>query len=258
MKKTLLRIYKKVAVPFYKFGGEIVKKVSHFIFKRLMNAEWCIDNPENFNHDIDQYFQWDVYNQCHWLERGIINLFAIKIFEEPIVCELCCGEGYNSKHFYSSSSKYVYACDFDEKAIKEAKRKYQCNNVEYVVADIRYDIPNKINNHSITNVIWDTAIEHFTEEEIISIMSKIKEILAAKKGILSGHTIKNKDGIFSLEQHEYEFKSMEDLKRFFAPYFKNVIVMETIYRDRHNLYFMASDGTLPFSEGWKHWINNIY
>lgn len=60
----------------------------------------------------------------------------------------------------------------------------------------------------------------------------------------------------SLDQHEYEFKSMADLKRFFTPYFKNVIVFETIYPLRHNLYFWASDGIIPFSNNWEHWIKN--
>lgn len=61
----------------------------------------------------------------------------------------------------------------------------------------------------------------------------------------------------SLKQHEYEFADKEDLKRFFVPYFKNVIVWETIYEDRHNLYFMASDGELPFTKEWEHWTTTF-
>jgi hypothetical protein len=54
-----------------------------------------------------------------------------------------------------------------------------------------------------------------------------------------------------LPHHEYEFKSKEDLTRFFYPHFKNVKVFETLYPDRHNLYFWASDGIVPFMDGWK-------
>ncbi|GHT84211.1 hypothetical protein FACS1894137_06980 [Spirochaetia bacterium] len=72
-------------------------------------------------------------------------------------------------------------------------------------------------------------------------------------GVLSGYTIVERPEGKMLERHEYEFKNMEDLKRFLAPYFTNVIVFETIYPERHNLYFWASDGIIPFSKDWKHW-----
>jgi len=104
------------------------------------------------------------------------------------------------------------------------------------------------------NIVWDAAIEHFTPDEIISIMTNIKARLCKNNGILSGHTIVEKpDGTKSLSQHEYEFKNKADLERFITPYFKNVIVFETIHPTRHNLYFWASDSTIPFSNRWSHW-----
>lgn len=87
-------------------------------------------------------------------------------------------------------------------------------------------------------------------------MRRLQKTLNGKKGILSGHTIVEQKG-GSLKQHEYEFADKEDLKRFFVPYFKNVIVWETIYEDRHNLYFMASDGELPFTKEWEHWTTTF-
>jgi hypothetical protein len=57
------------------------------------------------------------------------------------------------------------------------------------------------------------------------------------------------DGKYALPHHEYEFKSKEDLLRFFRPHFRNVCVFETIHPDRHNLYFRAQDGTIPFISG---------
>ena len=65
--------------------------------------------------------------------------------------------------------------------------------------------------------------------------------------------LKKPDGK-SFRYHEYEFKNMEDLKRFLVPYFKNIMVFETIYSERHNLYFYASDGDIPFSNGWEHCV----
>jgi hypothetical protein len=59
-------------------------------------------------------------------------------------------------------------------------------------------------------------------------------------GILGGYTIVERPNGKSLSHHEYEFKSKEDLARFFTPHFKHVTVFETIYPERHNLYFWAS------------------
>ena len=141
-----------------------------------------------------------------------------------------------------------------------AKKKNKKVNIEFKVADIRHGIGNIFGNDlkkEVTNVIWDAAIEHFTPEEINKIMVDIKETLSVQKGILSGYTLVERKEGKSLEQHEYEFKNMEDLERFLTPYFKTVFVFETIYPDRHNLYFYASDGSIPFGKGWEHGRINI-
>lgn len=251
--KSFLRIYKKIAVPFYKIQAGISQKFAKWAHKGLMIAEWCIDNPEYYNHDMDLYYQWGTYGRAYWVERGVYNILALQNFEKPVLIELCCGEGFNTKYFYSKNATHVYACDFCEKAIKEAKKKYSMDNIEFCVADIRNDIPNSVSGMHPTNIIWDAAIEHFTPQEISDIMNRIHEVLSYNKGILSGYTIVEKEGMKSLEQHEYEFRDMDDLKRFLSPYFKNVTVFETIYDDRHNLYFWASDSVIPFAVKWSHY-----
>lgn len=255
MKDTLQRIYKIFAVPFYTFEAYVSRKFAFHAHKKLQMAEWCIDNPEYFNHDCDLYYQWGAFNRAYWVERGVYNILALQIFSNPILIELCCGEGFNTKYFYSKNATDIYACDFCLKAIVSAKRKYQMENIKFDVADIRDGIPEKVNDKYPTNVIWDAAIEHFTPEEIDNIMKRIHYILKPENGILSGHTIVENSNGLSLRQHEYEFKNMDDLKRFFSPYFKNVTVFETIYDNRHNLYFWASDGEIPFSDNWKHSTN---
>jgi SAM-dependent methyltransferase len=142
----------------------------------------------------------------------------------------------------------VLSVDFDPRAIRYARKNFKAPNVTYQIADIRTQMPEGV----FDNVIWDTAIEHFTEGEIAVLMTDIKRRLIPG-GVLSGHTIVERpDGQKMLPHHEYEFRSKEDLARFFAPHFKNVRVFETIYPERHNLYFWASDGTLPFAPEWQH------
>lgn len=252
MKVLVLRMYKGIMVPIWKCLAGVSQRLAAVIHKQLMRAEWCVDTPEFFNHDIDLYYQWRKEGRAYWLERGIYNILALQMFEKPIVVELCCGEGFNTKYFYSKIADKIWACDFDREAIKGAKKKYSMNNIEFAIADIREEIPVTLGGEKITNIIWDAAIEHFTPEEIHAIMSKLKERLEERVGILSGYTIVERCEGKSLEQHEYEFKNKEDLERFLTPYFKNVMVFETIYDNRHNLYFWASDGDIPFSTNWKH------
>lgn len=225
----------------------VSRKWASFAHKMLFYSEWFYDAPHNFEHHIDLYYQWGKTRNPFWLERGVYNLMALQQFEHPKVLELCCGDGFNAYYFYSYLSDQVYACDIDQKAIMKARKKFKCPNVYYDVRDIRQGLSGGGNNLTgVSNVIWDTAMAYFTPEEIDKIMSDIHEVLKDTNGILSGHTIRKKQEKWY--QHKYEFENKEDLQRFLTPYFKNVLVFETVYKDRDNLYFYASDGLIPFNQ----------
>ena len=250
--QVILIILKSIFVPIFTFLAWFSRKLAYYTHAGLMKAEWCINHPDYFNHDCDLYYQWEKFRLSHWLERGVYNSLALQVFQEPELIELCCAEGFYTKYFYSKIATDIYACDYCKKAIKSARRKYSCSNIVYDVADIRYNIPDTINGKFPTNVIWDAGLAYFSPEEIDTIMNRISHILAPQKGILSGQTICERVNEIQSENHKYEFKNMEDLRNFFLPYFKNVLVFETIYDDRTNFYFYASDGDLPFSKDWDH------
>jgi SAM-dependent methyltransferase len=214
--------------------------------KRLMAVQWGLPpQPENFDHQIDQFYWWTTSRNPQWVERGVFGALALRAGN---VLELCCGDGFNARYFYSLKSQQVVACDFDPKIIRVAQRKNSAPNVSFQVADIRTQMP----DGRYDNIVWDAAIEHFTEVEIQDIMRDIKARLTPD-GILSGYTLMQRgDGQKHLSHHEYEFKSKDDLLRFFTPYFCNVRVFETEYPERHNLYFWASDAVIPFGQGWTH------
>ncbi len=141
-------------------------------------------------------------------------------------------------------AKHVTAIDFDREAIRWAKRNYKSPNLTFCIGDIRTDIPDGL----FDNIVWDAAIEHFSETEITALMSRIKSVLTPS-GTFSGYTIVEPAGRGKhLHQHEYEFHSKKDLARFLTPYFKNVHVFQTVFPSRTNLYFYATDGTLPFDQ----------
>ena len=255
----IIRVIGKILIPLkpilvmlFEIESYIARSWVSGAHKRLFFATWGIPkNPEFFDHHIDLYYNWLKNKAPWWLERGIFGSLALK--RNGALLELACGDGFNTRNFYSYRVKSVIACDFDKKAIATAKRKNSAKNIEFLLRDIRDEMP----EGKFNNIVWDAAIEHFTQNEIELIMKNIKNRLIDNKGVLSGYTIVERQEGKSLEQHEYEFKDMADLKRFFTPYFKNVIVFETIYPERHNLYFWASDGVIPFSNEWKHWLKDL-
>jgi len=229
----------------FSFESRLAEKWAKSAHHRLFLAEWGIHPiPEFFKHKIGLYWMWEARNSPHWIERGVYSLLAMK--PGCNVLELCCGDGFNAHYFYRARVGSMISVDFDPKAIAYARKHFKSPNIRYELADIRTQMP----EGTFENIVWDAAIEHFTEDEIAALMMSIKTRLRAD-GILSGFTLTEQaDGKKSLSHHEYEFKSKEDLARFLTPHFKNVRVFETIYPDRHNLYFWASDGIVPFMKGW--------
>jgi len=243
--QSFLKPFKKILVLLFEIECKISKYWVASAHKRLHLAEWYIPPvPEFFDHHIDLFYQWLHSRSAFWIERGIFNALALK--RGGNVLELCCGDGFYTRNVYSKLVRNIIAVDYNKDAINKAKTKNSADNIIYKLADIRSDMP----DGKYDNIIWDAAMEHFNEQEIHKILQDIKNRLT-DGGILSGYTIKEReDHKKSLEHHEREFKSKKDLLSFFKPYFKNIIVFETIYPERHNFYFWCSDGVIPFIDGW--------
>jgi SAM-dependent methyltransferase len=245
LRKTLA-FAKPFLEPLFSLEARISERWVTSAHHRLFMAQWgLLPAPEFFEHKVGLYWLWQAKNSPHWVERGVFSLLAMKPGCKAL--ELCCGDGFNAHYFYRARVGSMLSVDFDPKAIAYAKKHFRSDNIEYRLADIRTQMP----DGTFNNIVWDAAIEHFTETEISELMSNIKRRLTSD-GVLSGFTIVERaDGKKSLAHHEYEFKSKDDLVRFLRPHFRNVRVFETIYPDRHNLYFWASDGIIPFMDGWK-------
>jgi SAM-dependent methyltransferase len=212
-----------------------------------MQVQWgLLPQPEHFDHHIDLFYQWVATRSALWVERGVFGSLAL---QGGSVLELACGDGFNARNFYSLRSARIVACDIDAKAIGTARRKNSAPNIEYLVADIRADMP----VGTFENVTWDGSIEHFSLSEIESILGQIKTRLTAD-GVLSGYTIVAKpDGAKSLSHHKHEFSGKDDLLVVLRPHFEHVTIFETQYPSRANLYFWASDGCVPFRSHWP-WV----
>lgn len=238
-KKTILYLLKKLS--------EFSRAFAYRVHKLQFRYEWNTEpTPEWFDHFCDLYYLFPHTKNPLWLERGIFNLLAIK--KDASVLELCGGDGYNTFHFYSIRAKRIISLDFDKTAIAHARKYNYALNIEYLLSDLRIDLP----VGSYDNIIWDAGISLFTTEEMRLLLDKIKSHLK-EEGILSGYTVAEKENREkSLKQHKYEFRNKEELNDFLTPYFKNIKVFETMYPSRTNLYFWASDSTLPFDKNWEH------
>ena len=248
LKSTLIRMVRalgaRAASKFINRGVRALARTTHRIQHII---EWGVQpNPEWYDHCLDLYWGWNTKGEAFPVERGIFSLLAIN--QGSRILELCCGDGFNAHHFYAARASSVYSMDFDPEAIRSAKKNFKNPKVTYAVGDIRHEIPKQ----KFDNVVWDAAIEHFTEDEIKRIMQTIKDALTPD-GILSGYTIVERDdGQLSHHLHEYEFHSKDDLVRILAMFFKKVRVFETKYASRHNLYFYAADtAILPFEDAWQ-------
>jgi SAM-dependent methyltransferase len=221
----------------------LVRKLSAFTHFLQFAVQWGFKpRPEWFDHFLDQHWQWASTNNSLWVERGVFSRLVMK--PNARMLEICCGDGFNARHFYSSRASSITALDFDKDAIPHARRYNSAPNITYIQQDIRAGLP----PGPFDNIVWDAAIEHFTEAEIDRIMGELVQRLGAD-GVLSGYTLTEaSDGQKSNALHEYEFKDKEDLRRFFTPHFKFVKVWDTIYPTRHNLYFVASQAPVAIFE----------
>lgn len=231
---------RKLLVSLLKIVNFVVRKLSAFTHYAQFAVEWGFrPTPYWFDNFLNQHWQFSAQNNGLWVERGVFSRLVMK--PNAKMMEICCGDGFNARHFYSSAASSIVALDFGKDAIRHARRYNSVPNCTYVQKDIREGLP----PGPFDNIVWDASIHLFTAIEIEKIMRELVERLGSD-GILSGYTVKAADGRKSHDRQEYEFKDKEDLRRFFTPHFAFVKVWETIYPTRHNLYFVASQKPVEF------------
>ncbi len=200
------------------------------------------------NFSINSIFYLNLSEHFGW---KVQYFAALALNPESAFLELCCGMGWYTDYFYSPFASEIVAVDFDPRAIEMAQRFHQRPNVKYEVMDIREKFP----SGPFASVIWDGAIEHFTADEINGIMQKMRLVMTPGARLV-GYTVAEPAEAPSLPTHETHFQGIKHLASLLKSYFKNVRVFErlhpTLSPPRHNLFFYASDGPLPFDHEWEH------
>jgi SAM-dependent methyltransferase len=198
------------------------------------SAEW-------FDHELDAQWQWPVRGRFTFLERGVLNALSIRPGAE--VLELCCGDGFNTGRFYSARAGRVVAIDHNDAALANARRRHSRANVEYRSGDVLGELP----QGPFDNVIWDSAMHHFTLAEAGEVLAAVHRALR-KDGLLSGYTEIEDTGYAYARTR---FSDPQGLAALLEAEFPYVSVIETRDPLRRNLYFFAADEAraLPFDPG---------
>lgn len=240
--KWVIRKTKPVSMRILRAETFLAKKWASSAYRKYFRLTWIYTEevPEYFDHYIDLYYKWSQTRDANWLERGVFNRQALKMFTSSRALELCCGDGFNAKYFYSASVDKIICCDYNPETIAFAKRHNLCENIKYAVTDLRYEMP----DGKFTNIIWDAAISYFSWEEIHVILGRIRQRLEPN-GILSGSTIICKTREI-VPQHKHEFADAKEIENLLKEYFGKVYIFESEGVNRHNVYFFASDGKIPF------------
>lgn len=179
--------------------------------------------PAWFDHRIDLYYHWP--HNLFWLERGVLP--RKHMFEDCIVLDLFCGDGFFSRYFYSTIAGHIDAIDKDPGAIAHAKRWHSHPKVNYVTADVReqsfprshYDV-----------IVWSEGIEHLNEADYATIADRIKSAMG-EKAVLVGSTpiVPVQQSCKRAWEHRNEFTSKSQLREFLSRDFSDVQILVTVY-----------------------------
>src|SRR5258708_4736272 len=146
----------------------LVRKLSAFTHFAQFAVQWGFNpRPEWFDHYLDQHGHWSEKNNVLGVEGGVFPLLVLR--PNAKMLEIFCGDGFSARHFYSSRASSIIALDFDKDAIPHAKRYNYAPNITYIQQDIRIGLP----AGPFHNIVWDAAIEHFTETEIYPILREL-------------------------------------------------------------------------------------
>ena len=228
--------------------AEVSRSISYNVHNLKLLCDFQIPPATLYtDHYINQFFLLSAFKRTWWIEGPAFCGLAIEPGSR--VLELGCGTGYYTDVFFSPFASEIVAIDIDPRAIETARRTHQAKNIRYEVMDFRKTLP----DGHFDVVVWTPTIIAYTPDEIDTFMGRLREVMRPGAQLCGFTCIEAKHA--GSEILWYDMKSLaERLKR----YFRNVRAFErvhpTVQPPRHELFFFASDGTLPFDAEWQHGV----
>lgn len=139
------------------------------------------------------------------------------------VLNLCCGDGFYDKYFYSKRASEIISVDINEIAISHAKRLHSDECITYILADMMEYQPKE---DYFDIVAIRGAIEHFTKDEQ-SHLASIAHTALKDGGYFCGDTPKATD---DCKFHHYEWRVKEDGINVFKSSFQEEKISVSLFR----------------------------
>lgn len=234
---------KELLLPRIKEQNSILEEKLIQNYENMLAITWNGEQPLSHNHDVDLYSRFPKFGIFDWGEIATFNLRAIYQFKKKYILDLGCADGFYYKRFYSfiKDVKYV-GVDSDAKNIENAKV-YDSTTCKFICSDFIKEYPFADLPEYYTNVICNSTMQMFNDDELTLLLYNIKNSLT-DEGIFSG-TASLKTEIEGWKYCINPFNSVEELSQLLHKFFTNVFV----YNDDGmpgRIMFMASEKQLPF------------
>lgn len=227
---------------------QVSRAISHNVHSMKFLFDFQISPATLFtDHFLNQFYFMSALKRTWWVEGPAFCGLAIK--PGARILELGCGTGYYTDIFFSPFAADIVAIDIDPRAIETARRMHQASNIRYETMDFREKLP----EGPFDVVVWTPTIVAYTPADVHTMMGRLRQNMS-KHALLCGWTAVESD-------HDGEDVLWYDLKSLanrLNRYFENIRAFErihtTVQPPRHEMYFYASDGPLPFDNEWPHHV----
>jgi ubiquinone/menaquinone biosynthesis C-methylase UbiE len=206
------------------FERILVKMLSNH-YKHKFRRDWILSSEKPHFEDQRSFFFNFVFSdsKAHIgtgpFLRGFFSSEVIKDGDK--ILEIGCGDGFFTMRFLAGKDVSVDAIDIEPKAIKNAKRDNDAENIKWHLLDAVND---SFPKEKYDVVVFDGAIGHFSKKDTGILLKKINNCLASD-GIFIGSESLGIEG----DDHLQYFDSLNDLDELFSPHFKVIKMKKERY-----------------------------
>ncbi len=228
-------------------AAEISRQITQLCHHLKLVCDFQVPPATTFtDYAISQNLLMPAFKRTWWLEGPCFC--GLGIDPGARILDLGCGTGYYTDLFLAPFASEIVAIDIDPRAIETAQRFHQAKNIRYEVMDFRQALP----PGPFDVIFWTPTIHAgYSIAAVDLLMTRLRSIMATNARVVGFTAVESQGPGEDVLWHDLDSLGAR-LKRYFA----NVRVFErehfTIEPPRHNLYFYASDGPLPFDDDWPH------